>query len=140
MTVCGAFNIAFEPDNGAFDMVIHTASSLRFAEAQFAADFLESTIRGTKEVLHGIQRVDPETVRHEIITSSLAVIGSFGLTDESNTRKTGNSPPKRRTRSLRTCDFKQFLGDKAQSDTGVLKPPMVYGHSRNPVLSPAQMT
>ncbi|KAF2680269.1 3-beta hydroxysteroid dehydrogenase/isomerase family protein-like protein [Lentithecium fluviatile CBS 122367] len=83
MTVKGAFDDALESDPP-FDIVMHTASPFLYKAAGSAKDFLEPAVKGTTEVLEGIQRITPATVTRVILTSSFAAIGAFGQVDESN--------------------------------------------------------
>jgi nucleoside-diphosphate-sugar epimerase len=78
ITVPGAFDQALQPDNGAFDIVMHTASPFLFAAANSVQDFMDPAIKGTTEILAGIQRVAKSSVKRVIITSSFAAVGTFG--------------------------------------------------------------
>jgi nucleoside-diphosphate-sugar epimerase len=77
MTIPGAFDAALT-SNPPFDIVMHTASPFVFAAATTAQDFFEPAIKGTMEILFGIQRVAKDTVKRVIITSSFAAVATFG--------------------------------------------------------------
>jgi nucleoside-diphosphate-sugar epimerase len=83
MTVPGAFDEALKSDPP-FDIVMHTASPFLFKAAGSVQDFLQPAIKGTTEVLEGIQRVAKDSVKRVILTSSYAAIGAFGRANESN--------------------------------------------------------
>lgn len=61
---------------------MHTASPFLYKAAGGAKDFLEPAVKGTIEVLEGIQRVTPHSVKRVVLTSSFASIGAFGQVDE----------------------------------------------------------
>lgn len=84
MTVYHAFDAALKPDNGAFDIVMHTASPFLFSAAKNAQDFLGPAIKGTIEILEAIERIAKHSVKRVIVTSSHAAVGGFGLIDEKN--------------------------------------------------------
>jgi nucleoside-diphosphate-sugar epimerase len=148
MTVAGAFDNALKADNGNFDIVMHTASPFLFSAAKTAGDFLEPAIKGTTEILNGIERVAKDSVKRVLVTSSFAAVGSFGLTDESNKIYTeedwnpmtisiaeeafdkGNKGPAylvSKTLAERAAwDFHSKLESKSW-DLVTLCPPMVYG-------------
>jgi nucleoside-diphosphate-sugar epimerase len=70
ITISGAFDEALKCDIP-FDIAMHTASPFLYSAASSARDFLELAIKGTTEILEGIQRVAKDTFKRVIITSSL---------------------------------------------------------------------
>lgn len=83
MTAPGAFDEALK-SNPPFDIVMHTASPFLYKAAEDVNSFLQPAIKGTTEVLEGIQHVAKDSVKRVILTSSFAAIASFGRTDETN--------------------------------------------------------
>ncbi|KAF2637294.1 NAD(P)-binding protein [Massarina eburnea CBS 473.64] len=79
----GAFDEALKSDTP-FDIVIHTASPCLYVASTGAKHFLEPAIKGTIEVLEGIQRVTVGSVKRVVLTSSFATVGAFGQVDETN--------------------------------------------------------
>lgn len=77
MSVPSAFNRALQSPLP-FDVVMHTASPFRFDRATSAHDFLDPAIKGTTEILAGIQCVARDTVKRVIVTSSYVAVGTFG--------------------------------------------------------------
>ena len=149
ITVPGAFDSALAPDNGAFDIVMHTASPYLYNAAKSAADFLEPAIKGTTEILSGIQRVCPNSVKRVILTSSFAAIGSFGAYNDSNKVYTeddwnpvtieraedafaqGNKNPaygaSKKFAEKAAWEFKTQYKEEVSWGLVVINPPMVYG-------------
>ncbi|KAF2114557.1 3-beta hydroxysteroid dehydrogenase/isomerase family protein-like protein [Lophiotrema nucula] len=80
MTATGAFDDALKSEPP-FDVVMHTASPFLYKAVGDVNGFLDPAIKGTTEVLEGINRVAP-SVKRVILTSSFAAIGAFGLKDE----------------------------------------------------------
>ncbi|KZL85897.1 nad dependent epimerase dehydratase [Colletotrichum incanum] len=72
ITTPGAFDQVLV-SNPPFDTVLHTASPFNFRKGNSNADFLDPAIKGTTEILHGVNRVAP-TVKRIIVTSSMAAI------------------------------------------------------------------
>lgn len=81
ITAPEAFDEALK-SNPPFDIVMHTASPFLYKAAGGAKDFLEPAIKGTTEVLAGIQRVAKNDVKRVILTSSFAAVGAWGLKDD----------------------------------------------------------
>jgi nucleoside-diphosphate-sugar epimerase len=69
-TIPGASDEALKSDIP-FDIVMHTASPFLCSTTSSARDFLEPAIKGTTEILEGIQRVAQDTFERVIISSSL---------------------------------------------------------------------
>ncbi|KAJ4304671.1 hypothetical protein N0V90_000198 [Kalmusia sp. IMI 367209] len=63
---------------------MHIASPFSYKAAGSAADFLDTAIKGTTEILAGIQRVAASSVTRIILTSSFAAVGAWGMRDERN--------------------------------------------------------
>jgi nucleoside-diphosphate-sugar epimerase len=61
-----------------YDIVMHTASLFLFSVASSARDFLGPAIKGTAEMLEGVQRVAKDTVNCVSSTSSYVAVGTFG--------------------------------------------------------------
>ncbi|KAH7070725.1 hypothetical protein BKA63DRAFT_83502 [Paraphoma chrysanthemicola] len=74
MTKPGAFDEALT-SSPAFDTVMHTASPFLYSVASSAQDFLEPAVKGTTEILTGVQRVAKDSVKRVIVTSSFAAVG-----------------------------------------------------------------
>jgi nucleoside-diphosphate-sugar epimerase len=124
---------------------MHTASPFLYKAASSANDFLSPAIKGTAEVLEGIQRVTASTVKRVILTSSFAAIGAFGQLDESNkvyTEEDWNpvtieaamdSDDNKNVAYLASKKFAELAAWEVQKREGVswdlvcLCPPMVYG-------------
>ncbi len=149
----GAFDSALASDNGAFDVVLHTASPYVYGQAKSTSDFLTPAIKGTTEILSGIQRVAPDSVKRVIVTSSYAAIGLFGAADDSNKVYTaddwnpvtiekseeafakGNERPiyqaSKKFAEKAAWEFKDNADNKVKWDLVVLNPPMIYGPMSN---------
>lgn len=124
---------------------MHTASPFLYKAAGSANDFLEPAIKGTTEVLEGIQRVAKENVKRVILTSSFAAIGAFGQLDETNkvyteadwnpvTLETAQKADDNKGLAyLASKKFAEQAAWELQKSKGVkwdlvsLNPPMVYG-------------
>ncbi|KAF2865276.1 hypothetical protein BDV95DRAFT_623972 [Massariosphaeria phaeospora] len=65
---------------GAFDEALKSEPPLLVHGGK--QDFLEPAVKGTTEVLEGIQRVAANSVKRVIFTSSFAAVGAFGREDE----------------------------------------------------------
>jgi len=74
ITTPSAFNKALEAVPP-FDVVIHTASPLSYSNGKTLADFIQPAVRGTMEILEGVNTVAP-TVKRVVITGSFAAIGN----------------------------------------------------------------
>ncbi|GJC83572.1 ketoreductase azaE [Colletotrichum liriopes] len=72
ITTPGAFDQVLASDPS-FDTVLHTASPFDFRKGNSSADFLDPAIKGTTEILHGVDRVAP-TVKRVVVTSSMAAM------------------------------------------------------------------
>ena len=153
ITVSGAFDSALAADNGAFDVVLHTASPYVYGQVKSASEFLSPAVKGTTEILHGIQRVAPDSVKKVIVTSSYAAIGLFGAADDSNKVYTqddwnpitiekaeeifsqGNERPayqaSKKFAEKSAWDFKKSGDNHVKWDLVVLNPPMIYGPMAN---------
>jgi nucleoside-diphosphate-sugar epimerase len=144
MTAPGAFDQALQ-STPPFDVVMHMASPFLYKAASSADDFLVPAIKGTTEVLSGIQRVAKDSVKRVVLTSSFAAVGAFGLADETNrvyTEEDWNPVSLEFVRANPTQKGPAYLASKKfaekaaweiskKADTKwelvVLNPPMVYG-------------
>ncbi|OCL12100.1 NAD(P)-binding protein [Glonium stellatum] len=139
-----------------FDAVIHTASPFLYRAVSNNHEFLDPAIKGTTEILRGIQRVAAQSVKRVVITSSFAAIGAFGQYDDANkTYTSADWNPTTLEAALATTDLgaayrasKKFAEkaawdfvatEKPAFDLVVLNPPMVYGPLRHTVASPAEL-
>ncbi|KAK7179759.1 hypothetical protein DPSP01_003236 [Paraphaeosphaeria sporulosa] len=83
MTAHGAFDEALKSELP-FDIVMHTASPFKYDAAGSPSDFIDPAVKGTTEILAGIQRVAGSSVKRVILTASFAAVGAWGLRDEKN--------------------------------------------------------
>ncbi|KAF2261737.1 3-beta hydroxysteroid dehydrogenase/isomerase family protein-like protein [Lojkania enalia] len=129
MTIPGAFDEALK-SNPPFDIVMHTASPFLYKVASGNAnDFLEPAIKGTTEVLEGIQNVAKGSVKRVVLTSSFAAVGGFGMYDDQNKVYVEEDwNPVTLEEAARTDDKAWKIVESGTGfDLVVLNPPMVYG-------------
>ncbi|OAK99252.1 NAD(P)-binding protein [Phaeosphaeriaceae sp. SRC1lsM3a] len=148
ISIPGAFDQALK-SNTPFDIIMHTASPFRFSTATSAQDFLDPAIKGTTEVLEGVQRVARNSVRRVIVTSSYVAVGTFGpgvvpskvyteddwnpitLEQAEAAFAAGIKGPAylaSKTFAERAAwEFKETHGAEVRWDLVVLNPPIVYG-------------
>lgn len=155
ITTPGAFDEALK-STPPFDAVIHTASPFLYRAVSSNREFLDPAIKGTTEILQGVQRVAASSVKRVIITSSFAAIGAFGQYDDANKVYTSADwTPTTLDAALATTDLgiayrasKKFAEkaawdflatEKPAFDLVVLNPPMVYGPLRHTVSQIGQL-
>jgi nucleoside-diphosphate-sugar epimerase len=148
ITIPGAFDNALKSDSP-FDVVMHTASPFQFSAATTAKDFFDPAIKGTTEILEGIQRVAKDTVKRVIITSSYAAVATFGpnetpskvyteedwnpvtLEQAEDAFAKGMKGPaylaSKKYAEQAAWEFQERNKAQVQWDLVVLNPPMVYG-------------
>ncbi|EXJ66169.1 uncharacterized protein A1O5_10785 [Cladophialophora psammophila CBS 110553] len=149
MTAPNAFDEALISDPP-FDAVIHTASPLSYTAGKTLADFIEPAVRGTMEILEGVNRVAP-SVRRVVVTGSFAAIGNpkdmqgngkvytsqdwNPITEE----EVSSAEPRLAYWVSKTLaekvSWKFMQTQKPHYDLVVLNPPMVYGPLRHSVTS-----
>ncbi|KAF2477032.1 NAD dependent epimerase/dehydratase [Lindgomyces ingoldianus] len=123
MTIPGAFDSDLQ-SNPPFDIVMHTASPFLYKTTDVATDFLDPAIKGTTEILEGINRVAVGSVTRVILTSSFAAVGVY-------TEEDWNPFAYRASEKFAEKAEWQEVKKKGPKewDLVVLNPPMVYGPS-----------
>lgn len=124
---------------------MHTASPFLYKAAASPKDFLDPAIKGTTEILEGIQRVAKESVKRVVVTGSFASVGGFGQFDDTNKVYTEDdwnpvtleaaegAGDNKNLAYLASKKFAEIEAWKVQKSEGVkwdmvmLCPPMVYG-------------
>ncbi|KAF7523361.1 hypothetical protein G7054_g11772 [Neopestalotiopsis clavispora] len=162
ITAPGAFDAALRSEPP-FDWVIHTASPFNYRKAAEAAgasnadNFLGPAIKGTTEILSGVTRVAPDTVRRVVLTSSTAAVfnwekGNPLVTQPARVFTGADWNPISREEGLTTTTaVRAYQASKTYAeraawefvetrkpgfDLVALNPPMIYG----PLLDPDQLS